>query len=651
MGRKLRHFTTNFTGGELAPQLDSRGDLTAYQNGAARLRNVAQLVQGGVRRRPGTVYIDELDAGPVQMEEFLFNDEQGYLFLFRNGVLDLYDQNATASGQVTGCPWTAEMVGELNVAQQGDVMLVVSSRGDLPTRIIRRTGAFAFQVEPFVFETHSSGAPMYQPYHRFAAAGNTLTPSATTGAGITLTLSSDYWTTSHVNTIIRHKKKEILVTAVTSATVATGTVRETLTDTNADGDWDEQVFSVAHGWPRTVRFFGGRLFFGGSRDLPSHVFGSNVGAYFKFDVGTGQDNEAIQHLIAENQIGEIRGLTSLRHLQIFTNEMELYLPVDEDKPLTPANIVFKKQTRYGSSRLPAAEFDGAVLFATKSRNALREFLFDDIQQGYTSPALTYLAPHMIFEPVQIKVHLETPQAEQYCYLVNGDGTLATFLSIRSEKIAGWVLWETDGLFKSISVVNGRAFVVVEREIMGHARLYLEHLDWGENVDAAMYLKHAQPLRFWQGLNHLAGRLVAVNSFSVVDCEECWVHLGIYEVSQNGELDLGAGNETDNISVGLNFEPELTTLPPEFQVAEGTVFGELKRIVRVVVSLAQTFAVEIRGTELILRNVTDDFSQSPKPVNGRFETYLLGWDRYGQLTIRQSVPLPMTINGLMVELEV
>ena len=44
----------NFSAGELAPTLYTRTDIQQYGNGAKTLRNVIPLVEGGVRKRPGT---------------------------------------------------------------------------------------------------------------------------------------------------------------------------------------------------------------------------------------------------------------------------------------------------------------------------------------------------------------------------------------------------------------------------------------------------------------------------------------------------------------------------------------------------------------------------------------------------------------------
>ncbi|MCY3831143.1 MAG: hypothetical protein OXF89_18605 [Rhodospirillaceae bacterium] len=51
---------TNFTAGEIAPELLGRGDLTAFDNGAALLRNVFILPTGGVTRRPGLRFVGRL---------------------------------------------------------------------------------------------------------------------------------------------------------------------------------------------------------------------------------------------------------------------------------------------------------------------------------------------------------------------------------------------------------------------------------------------------------------------------------------------------------------------------------------------------------------------------------------------------------------
>jgi hypothetical protein len=57
MARLTLH-KTSFTAGEISSRLLGRGDLTAFENGAAKLRNVFIHPTGGVSRRPGLRYLD-----------------------------------------------------------------------------------------------------------------------------------------------------------------------------------------------------------------------------------------------------------------------------------------------------------------------------------------------------------------------------------------------------------------------------------------------------------------------------------------------------------------------------------------------------------------------------------------------------------------
>ena len=54
---------------------------------------------------------------------------------------------------------------------------------------------------------------------------------------------------------------------------------------------------------------------------------------------------------------------------------------------------------------------------------------------------------------------------------------------------------------------------------------------------------------------------------------------------------------------------------------------------------------------MIRQVTDDFSQEPITVTERKEVYLLGWGKLGRVDITQDEPLPLTLNGVMLEVEV
>jgi len=640
----LRQFYTNFTAGELSPLLSSRIDSNAYKNGVKKLRNFRVLSQGGIRRRGGLRYLQELSDIPYQTEPYVYDEDEAYIVLFSNARVDIVDitDPTNIADSITGCPWTTAMISQLRVAQSGDTMIIVHP--DMPMQTLKRTAVDTFSRTAYAFD--SSDGFIHQPYYKFAAPDVTLDPASTTTNNQTITASAAIFSADWVgeeiefidaNGAVHH----IEVIAYLSTTTITGKFDTAPHNGNARTTWSEQVFSARHGYARSVVFHDQRLVFGGSRDLPNHMFFSKAGQFFNFDVGTGLDDESIQVQIAENQVSEIKSLASFRHLSIFSSEQELYVPTTENKPLTPATIAIKKQTSYGSGAVAPVEFDGALVFLTKSKGAVREFVFSDLSQAYNSDALTLLSSHLIGTPTQLVSQREaTDQVEAYLYLVNSEGKMPVFMSIRKEQLQGWGEYSTVGSFKNAVVVNRRVYCVCERTINGSTFTSLEIMDNDYHVDCSQKYTSGSATKNWT-IAHLPNTEVVVKSDNY--------SMGTYTTDGSGNLTLT--EEVTSVEIGLNFTPELTTLPPEFQLPDGISVGQKRRIVRAVLDLNETLNVKTRGTTLLIRRVTDDFSLQPVPITTRKEVYLLGWSSEGTVTITQDQPLPLTINGVLLEVEV
>ena len=59
--------------------------------------------------------------------------------------------------------------------------------------------------------------------------------------------------------------------------------------------------------------------------------------------------------------------------------------------------------------------------------------------------------------------------------INGDGSLAVFSAQRQEKLAGWVIWETDGTFISATGLTNFLYIVTKRTVNGATKYYLEQV--------------------------------------------------------------------------------------------------------------------------------------------------------------------------------
>ena len=639
----LRQYYTNFSSGELSPLLSSRIDAEAYRNGANQLRNVRIRAQGGVTRRPGLRYLQTLSNVDYQAEPFVFDEDEAYIVLFSSGRIDIVNASSpttVATSITSSVPWTSE-VGSLTVAQAGDTMFVCH-----PDKIMKklfRTGSNTFTLTDFTFD--SSSGLSYQPYYKFATSSITITPSATSGSGVTLTASASAFVSAHNGTYLRlvddaGTVRHAEITGYTSGTVVTATLSGAIANTNAITDWSEQVFSATRGYARTVTFHDQRLIFGGSRDLPNFIFMSKSGVFTNFDVGTGLDDESIQVQIAENQVSEIKALTSLKHLTIFTSEQELYAPTSENKPLTPSTIAIKKQTSFGSGSVQPTDFDGAIVFLTKSKGAIREFIYSDLSQSYNSDALTILSPHILGVPVDMVAQRESSdQVEGYLYAVNSDGHMPVFMSIRKEKLQGWTRYETNGNFKNVVNANRKVYCIIERTIDSSTVTSLELLDNTYHLDMASQQTGGSSTT-WT-VSHLPNTQVYVKSGNY--------SLGQYTTNGSGQVTLTEA--VTSVEIGLNYTPPVQTLPPEFQLDDGISVGQKRRIVRAVLDLNETLSVKAKGTNVLIRSVTDDFSLEPSALTTRKEIYFLGWGKDGKVTISSEEPLPLGLNGILLEVEI
>lgn len=223
---------TNFSAGELAPDLSTRQDTEQYQNGAKSLLNRRCLIGGGTKRRPGSWYLADLAARP-RIEAFVVSQTVAYVAVFTPERADMYRIDTatgrlTAAGSVTLTRWTADIYLEMDYEQSGDTAFLMHTA--MPTQVLTRTGDASWAVSDFSFFT--SGPRTEQPYYKVAG-NRTLAPSGVSGS-ITLTISGTdpYFTAAHVGSVVRYVGRECRITAVNpSGLSCTATVLETLPQT------------------------------------------------------------------------------------------------------------------------------------------------------------------------------------------------------------------------------------------------------------------------------------------------------------------------------------------------------------------------------------------------------------------------------------
>ena len=418
-------------------------------------------------------------------------------------------------------------------------------------------------------------------------------------------------------------------------------------------DFDEQSFSEVRGYPAAVEFHQNRLVFAGTLDEPDTLFFSKIGSFANFDVGTAADDDAIQVTAATGDVNEIRYLVSNRDLQIFAAGAELYIPTFQNQPLTPTNLQIKKQTPFGISHVQPIELDGATLFVQRNGKVVREYLFTDGEDAYTSVPVSSIASHMIDTPRYMAVvHSGFGQPDSYAAMTTTGNNLIIFSSNRAERKASWVQFNTAGKFASVCAIEDRLFAEIY-DTSGQLHLCEFAPKSTQNVGLDIWL-HGLILsnEVDVGSAYNQNDVVDVIGTDVVDGYQ--EYLGTFTVDANDKINLSAysGLGHTYVYVGKRFDAKIVTNEIDASMGNGPVTGEVRGIGRILLDVKDAFSLKVNNKNISISSKTnpDTASQSIlDPIVGKKEIRTTGYTRSPQVTIEQSEPLPLQVNGLVVEL--
>ena len=209
----------NWTAGELSQRLAGRADIKNYYAGASELTNVLVWAHGGITKRPGTYYkstaIDSTKA--VRLLPFEYSTTQAYIIELGDETARFYMDSGIildgASPYQISTPWPAEDLSNLRYVQSADIMYLVHP--DYPPQKLTRTGHTAWTITELDW--------LNGPFLEMNETAITITPSAITGAGITLTASSAIFDADHVNSLWRiqgNLEKTASISAINTFTSA-----------------------------------------------------------------------------------------------------------------------------------------------------------------------------------------------------------------------------------------------------------------------------------------------------------------------------------------------------------------------------------------------------------------------------------------------
>lgn len=424
---KFRSIKNSFIAGQISPTSFGRTDLPQYPHACKLFKNQIPLLSGGSTRRPGTRFAFASE-NPVALYPFVFSKTESYAVgVFSTGpeVVGIVrkdpDYAASLDHTPTIIPATTLIIGtpfeptnddfylsifDLQYVQSADIMYFVHS--DMkPARIVR-TAINAFTIKNFDQGLTGSALRDAYPYLDQNTTATTLTPSATTGSGVTLTASAALFSTDHIGSIfkINHAGTygAIQITGYSSSTVVTGTVIVNFGSTGASAAWWEAAWSVHQGWPRTIAFFKSRLVYGGTKESPDSIWFSEDSDYDQLSVdaliktttpGDGSTTgpagiDPFTIIPSEQQLNSIQWMSSERGLLVGTLADEILIDRETTGGFGSDNAQVEVVSHYGSAYKKAIRAGSELFFVRPSQLDLRAFVFNNQEQSFTGDPLQVL---------------------------------------------------------------------------------------------------------------------------------------------------------------------------------------------------------------------------------------------------------------------
>lgn len=644
---------TNFSTGELDPLLRARVDIEQYNNALAKATNVLIQPQGGMRRRPGLKHILELpntsteSAGNgVRLVNFEFSVDDSYMLCFThqrmyvvkdgvlvtaiNGGANNYLSTSITSAMLDGLCWT----------QSADTMILVHP--DLaPQKLVRGATDADWTISSITFDS----IPKYAFTLAFSNPSGTVTPSAVSGK-ITLTASASVFNSGHVNQYVNASPQgRARIVRYVSGTVVEAITEYPFFNTSAiaNGSWEletgyEDVWSSARGWPRTVTFHEGRLYFGGSKSRPSTIWGSKIGIFFDFEASESLDDDAVEATLDTNQLNVIVDMLSGRDLQVFTTGGEFYVPQTGTEPITPLTLALKQVSRNGTKPGTRVEtIETGTVFVQRQGKALNEFLFSDTQLTYVTSRISLLSGHLLKTPKRMALRraTSTDEGDLLAVVNSADGTMGCWSILRSQNVVAPSEFTTDGSFLDVQTDVTDIYVVVKRRFNSVDRYFVERFQDGLFTDCAFTGASAGGVG--SGLPHI-GKSLNVICDGVVQSNET--------VSSGGAVTFDR-ESTTSYEVGLPITVYAKTMPVELKLQTGTRVGFKKRIVQVNAIVDKTQHLNINNQFVAFRNFDSDILDEPVPTFTGIKRLdgVLGYSREAAVEISQTLPYKLTLLGL------
>lgn len=695
------YLKATFSRAEVSPLVHAREDIELYKSGAEYVRNFFVLREGGLRRRSGTKYrgAAKLPETNARLIPFIFNAEQSYALEFGDEYLRFW----TKDGQVLDVsdaiyeivsPYAEDQVDRIQFAQANDAMYIAfPSLTIKPKRLLRN----AHDDWEFVDVDFLDG-----PYLPINDQQNILSTSAALVSDTTVTFTwtnalginggtglvatdvgravrcqfKGKWSWGTITTVTDEKTADVLIVDGQGGGGA-GTDTGDLGGFNGGNEgsnnsnefqslsWRLGAFSDTTGYPGSVAFYQGRIFWGRTDANPRSVAYSRSGlldTYTPSDVdGTVTDSHGGFYDITAGRADEIKWLAEAPRLQIGSaSAIRTLGSSGTEEVMTPRNVTQRLEDNTGVSGVVPTQVGPSNIFVGRFGYKLHDLFYDYNANSLVTPELSSASNHLFEGGIKGSCFQQEPYALLWTWTIEGE--LRSTTVDRYEKVIGFCGHEfTNGFVVSACSIPGQyqddLWLLMRREINGSTVTYVETLErpFRRQVKAdayfvdcgATYVSGSGPVGTVTGITWLEGETVSILADGNVLPDT---------VITGGQLVLPNSRMAEKIHFGLPITAYVQTLRAPVPGQDGPLLGRRRRVVSVTADVFETLGLRVGVPDglpetLTLRKGTDAMGSSPPLYTGTEKKVVEDtFEGDAKVYLECSQPLPATIRALLVQID-
>lgn len=619
-------------------------------------------------------------------------------------------------------PYTAAQVKSLSHPQANDVMYIMAG-GTTPVYKLQRLGDTSWSLEevnfldgpyldqninPILLPNSTTGLG-FGGSTTSGFSSTTLSPSATSGLGITITASDTEgingglgFQSTDVGRLVRIQDSAsadagyAVITAVGSTTSVTADVRRDFNATTATTRWWIGAFSGTTGYPSAATFHQQRMVMAGSTSYPQSLWVSQSADIenmrpdsFVASELTVEDDDAIAITLAAKELSTTRWVESIRNaICVGTNAGEWIID-SEGAVLTPTDISAEQHTRNGSAAATPIQIDDVVLYIQRAKRKVMDFTFVFERQNFKARDLNILAHRIAGSGFSRLEYQKDPDSVVWALRADGQVGILTYKT--EEDIAGWGRVKLGGAFsggdavvESVATIPGEAgggrtldsdernevWCVGKRTINSATKRFVEFFersfegpiredystesDWQDAMitaqEDAMYVDSGLTYSgvsttTLSGLDHLEGQTVKILANGAIHPDK---------TVSSGSITLDYA--VTKAQVGLGYKHRYKSLKMPFGSQAGTAVGKVKRIHGITFVLLDSatfmFGKDFSSLENVeFRAVDEDMDTAvPLFVGEKNRDFGGVYDTDARIVVESDAPSPWTMLAIAPEMK-